>query len=153
MRIKCTNYAVFSGLILVPNGKLLGQYLGDRYPAEEAMQRAASGGIVRDDRWWDDEDERDGGPGGRFYGYGQEDRETKLRRKLEERKKLLNMTDEEMNYDLAGKLGLPIDPDLHQSHPWGVFFTVLGTVLLDFDADSCQSPSRAYLLDVTLPGN
>lgn len=38
------------------------------------------------------------------------------------------------------------------SHPWGVFFTILGTVLLDFDADACQSPSRAYLLDVTLPG-
>lgn len=40
----------------------------------------------------------------------------------------------------------------HRSHPWGVFFTVVGTVLLDFDADACQSPSRAYLLDVTLPG-
>jgi solute carrier family 45, member 1/2/4 len=37
------------------------------------------------------------------------------------------------------------------SHPWGVLFTVLGTVLLDFDADACQSPSRAYLLDVTQP--
>lgn len=37
------------------------------------------------------------------------------------------------------------------SHPWGIFFTILGTVLLDFDADSCQSPARAYLLDVTLP--
>ncbi|XP_077297213.1 loss of visual transmission [Arctopsyche grandis] len=36
-------------------------------------------------------------------------------------------------------------------HPWGVFFTILGTVLLDFDADACQSPARAYLLDVTLP--
>ncbi|XP_055615675.1 proton-associated sugar transporter A [Toxorhynchites rutilus septentrionalis] len=36
-------------------------------------------------------------------------------------------------------------------HPWGIFFTILGTVLLDFDADACQSPSRAYLLDVTLP--
>lgn len=35
-------------------------------------------------------------------------------------------------------------------HPWGVFFTIIGTVLLDFDADACQSPSRAYLLDVTL---
>lgn len=39
------------------------------------------------------------------------------------------------------------------SHPWGVFFTVLGTVLLDFDADACQSPARAYLLDVTISGN
>ncbi|XP_036322155.1 uncharacterized protein LOC118736164 [Rhagoletis pomonella] len=36
-------------------------------------------------------------------------------------------------------------------HPWGIFFTVLGTVLLDFDADACQSPARAYLLDICLP--
>lgn len=40
----------------------------------------------------------------------------------------------------------------YQSHPWGIFFTILGTMLLDFDADACQSPSRAYLLDVTVPG-
>ena len=53
--------------------------------------------------------------------------------------------------DLGSDLGLPIS-ETHQSHPWGVFFTVLGTVLLDFDADACQSPSRAYLLDVTVPG-
>ncbi|XP_055324512.1 proton-associated sugar transporter A [Sitodiplosis mosellana] len=39
------------------------------------------------------------------------------------------------------------------SHPWGVFFTIIGTVLLDFDADACQSPARAYLLDVTVPGD
>lgn len=38
-----------------------------------------------------------------------------------------------------------------ESHTWGIFFTILGTVLLDFDADSCQSPARAYLLDVTVP--
>lgn len=37
------------------------------------------------------------------------------------------------------------------SHPWGIFFTILGTALLDFNADACQSPSRAYLLDITLP--
>lgn len=37
------------------------------------------------------------------------------------------------------------------SHQWGIFFTIIGTVLLDFDADACQSPSRAYLLDVTVP--
>ncbi|XP_044258362.1 proton-associated sugar transporter A [Tribolium madens] len=45
----------------------------------------------------------------------------------------------------------PSDPQYNNSHPWGVFFTVLGTVLLDFDADACQSPARAYLLDVTIP--
>lgn len=38
-------------------------------------------------------------------------------------------------------------------HTWGILFTILGTILLDFDADACQSPSRAYLLDVLLPGN
>lgn len=56
---------------------------------------------------------------------------------------------------LIGNQTLSQDEDFqaeHASHPWGIFFTVLGTVLLDFDADACQSPSRAYLLDVTLPG-
>ncbi|XP_063850625.1 LOW QUALITY PROTEIN: proton-associated sugar transporter A-like [Scylla paramamosain] len=37
-----------------------------------------------------------------------------------------------------------------ESHPWGIFFTIVGTMLLDFDAEPCQSPSRAYLLDVTV---
>ena len=36
--------------------------------------------------------------------------------------------------------------------PLGVFFTILGIILLDFNSDACQSPSRAYLLDVTIPG-
>ncbi|CAG0888616.1 unnamed protein product [Darwinula stevensoni] len=48
---------------------------------------------------------------------------------------------------------LPADDSAGASrHPWGIFFTALGTVLLDFDADACQSPSRTYLLDVTQPG-
>lgn len=47
---------------------------------------------------------------------------------------------------------LPGDGNQITPHPWGIFFTILGTVLLDFDADACQSPARAYLLDVTIPG-
>ena len=35
----------------------------------------------------------------------------------------------------------------------GILLTVLGTVLLDFDADACQSPARAYMLDTTIPGS
>ncbi|KFB41796.1 AGAP000137-PA-like protein [Anopheles sinensis] len=42
-------------------------------------------------------------------------------------------------------------PAKRPRHPWGIFFTILGTVLLDFDADACQSPARAFLLDVTVP--
>lgn len=34
---------------------------------------------------------------------------------------------------------------------WAVLFTVVGTLLLDFNADNCQNPSRAYLLDVCIP--
>ncbi|CAM1302243.1 Uncharacterised protein g3194 [Pycnogonum litorale] len=34
-------------------------------------------------------------------------------------------------------------------HRMGIFFTVIGTVLLDFGSDACQSPARTYLLDVT----
>lgn len=56
-------------------------------------------------------------------------------------------------YDYGESSTEPPGPpsDLHTYHPWGIFFTIIGTVLLDFDADACQSPSRAYLLDVTLP--
>ena len=56
------------------------------------------------------------------------------------------------NIDPDEEYGDPSDEFDHENHPWGIFFTVLGTVLLDFDADACQSPSRAYLLDVTVSG-
>lgn len=57
------------------------------------------------------------------------------------------------NSSVTSKNDIVMDiPQYNNSHPWGVFFTILGTVLLDFDADACQSPARAYLLDVTVPG-
>lgn len=34
---------------------------------------------------------------------------------------------------------------------WAILFTVFGTLLLDFNADNCQTPSRAYLLDMCVP--
>ena len=36
-------------------------------------------------------------------------------------------------------------------HPFSILFTVLGVILLDFSCDACQSPCRAYMLDVTVP--
>lgn len=36
-------------------------------------------------------------------------------------------------------------------HKYGATLTVFGLLLLDLDCDACQSPSRAYLLDVTDP--
>uniref|UniRef100_A0A1B0CN46 Regulatory protein zeste n=2 Tax=Lutzomyia longipalpis TaxID=7200 RepID=A0A1B0CN46_LUTLO len=38
-------------------------------------------------------------------------------------------------------------------NPWTIFCTVLGTIVLDFSADNCQTPSRAYLLDMCLPAD
>jgi len=40
---------------------------------------------------------------------------------------------------------------IYSSHKFATFITVLGVALLDLDCDACQSPSRAYLLDVTDP--
>ncbi|CAF0868404.1 unnamed protein product [Adineta ricciae] len=37
------------------------------------------------------------------------------------------------------------------SRKFGTILTVFGVFLLDLDCDACQSPSRAYLLDVTNP--
>ncbi|ALC43612.1 CG41087, partial [Drosophila busckii] len=34
---------------------------------------------------------------------------------------------------------------------YAVILTILGMVLLDFDADTCQTPARTYLLDMCLP--
>lgn len=48
--------------------------------------------------------------------------------------------------------GKPEDA-VYNSYKWSVVFTILGTILLDFDCDNCLTPARAYLLDVSLPEN
>ena len=37
------------------------------------------------------------------------------------------------------------------SHMNGIILTIFGVAILDFNCDACQSPCRAYLLDVSLP--
>jgi solute carrier family 45 protein 1/2/4 len=44
----------------------------------------------------------------------------------------------------------PQEPSSSPSYGWSVIFTVIGTILLDFNADNCQTPSRAYLLDMCI---
>lgn len=48
------------------------------------------------------------------------------------------------------KLSYQSDPSVEAtaSYYWAIVFTVLGTILLDFNADNCQTPARAYLLDM-----
>ena len=38
-------------------------------------------------------------------------------------------------------------------HPFSIIFTVLGVMILDFSCDACQSPCRAYMVDVTVPAD
>ncbi|XP_046357573.1 proton-associated sugar transporter A-like [Haliotis rufescens] len=40
---------------------------------------------------------------------------------------------------------------ISKDHFRGIILTIVGVAMLDFNCDACQSPSRAYLLDVTLP--
>ncbi|KAK7483584.1 hypothetical protein BaRGS_00025137 [Batillaria attramentaria] len=40
---------------------------------------------------------------------------------------------------------------LSEEHFRGIILTILGVALLDFNCDACQSPCRAYLLDVSIP--
>lgn len=35
-------------------------------------------------------------------------------------------------------------------YKWALFVTIIGIILLDFNADVCQSPSRAYILDMSV---
>ena len=129
------------GLILVPNGKLLGKKLGDKYPFEEALANAQ---LEKEEREQLEKIQEPDGPGGRLYGSDYEYHET-----IE---KLSNSTFPKHNEGLDDAAIDKRGNFDHENHPWGIFFTVLGTVLLDFDADACQSPSRAYLLDVTVSG-
>ncbi|CAF0854071.1 unnamed protein product [Adineta ricciae] len=46
---------------------------------------------------------------------------------------------------------ITIESDSLISYKFGTTMTIVGVVLLDLDCDACQSPSRAYLLDVTSP--
>ena len=127
-------------MILVPNGKLLGKKLGDSYPYEEALAKAKLDSAQQEDLQRMQEPD---GPGGRLYGSDDEYHNTMA--KLSANSSVYSDTDAERG-DITGS------NFEHEEHPWGIFFTVLGTVLLDFDADACQSPSRAYLLDVTIAG-
>ncbi|KAI0211771.1 Membrane-associated transporter protein [Lamellibrachia satsuma] len=45
----------------------------------------------------------------------------------------------------------PTAPPIGNHHTWGILFTIIGVVLLDFSCDACQSPCRAYLVDVCMP--
>ncbi|XP_047100262.1 membrane-associated transporter protein [Schistocerca piceifrons] len=117
---------VLLGLILVPNGADIGYALGDPRPAPSPSPPGALNAtppleVVTPSEW--QLTNASLGPG---------------------------LSTTESPAALANESSV-VSRKPQSSHPWGVVFTILGTVLLDFDADACQSPARAYLLDVTVP--
>ena len=71
----------------MPNGKLLGKWFGDRYPAEEALAQHKLENRHHD--WGSDEDWGDKqGPGGRLYAKGQQDQESRILAKFKEPSKV-----------------------------------------------------------------
>ncbi|XP_018575326.1 proton-associated sugar transporter A [Anoplophora glabripennis] len=56
-----------------------------------------------------------------------------------------------VNHYINNNISINANETSYNYHPWGIAITIIGTVLLDFDADACQSPARAYLLEVTAP--
>ncbi|XP_059153835.1 proton-associated sugar transporter A-like [Physella acuta] len=52
---------------------------------------------------------------------------------------------------LASKTSMGISFSLPPGHLRGIIFTIVGVAMLDFNCDACQSPCRAYLLDICVP--
>ncbi|KAK7092624.1 hypothetical protein V1264_008344 [Littorina saxatilis] len=68
--------------------------------------------------------------------------------KYSNRDNTVNETTEAEDASL-NKTGKPFQ--LSEEHFRGIILTILGVALLDFNCDACQSPCRAYLLDVSIP--
>ncbi|XP_063701955.1 proton-associated sugar transporter A-like isoform X2 [Culicoides brevitarsis] len=69
----------------------------------------------------------------------------------DEKEDYMNTTRSLDNFNVEEKI-FP-EGSVYDSYKWAVMFTVIGTILLDFDCDNCLTPARAYLLDVSLPEN
>ena len=73
----------------------------------------------------------------------------KLKRENNSLDSMSNTTNEEAGDEPPTKTGSIFQ--LSEEHFKGIILTILGVALLDFNCDACQSPCRAYLLDVSIP--
>ncbi|XP_055372751.1 proton-associated sugar transporter A-like [Condylostylus longicornis] len=67
--------------------------------------------------------------------------------------KILNMTLNFSQFGTAQALHASKNFDIVSNCKFALIFTILGTILLDVSTDICQTPSRAYLLDVCIPND
>ncbi|XP_067686645.1 membrane-associated transporter protein-like [Haliotis asinina] len=114
------------GLLLVPNGESIGILLGDK--GNETLHNKYK------------------------YVYNQSFQETSKRSNLGN-VSLPDVTPIPVpeGTDVVTGASEPESYAISKDHFRGIILTIIGVAMLDFNCDACQSPSRAYLLDVTSP--
>ncbi|XP_046551030.1 proton-associated sugar transporter A-like isoform X2 [Haliotis rubra] len=114
------------GLLLVPNGESIGILLGDK--GNETLHNRYK------------------------YVYNQSFQETS-KRSILDNVSLPDVTPIPISEgtDMVTGATEPESYAISKDHFRGIILTIVGVAMLDFNCDACQSPSRAYLLDVTSP--
>ena len=128
---------IILGLILVPNGRNLGVLMGDKF-IDDAFVPSTTTDLPMSTTI---ESTRQNDTGFNVFF-----------RNVEQSEQKNTPSDESTEYSDAHDniTEEPIQPRDYP-HPFTILFTVLGVILLDFSCDACQSPCRAYMLDVTVP--
>lgn len=67
----------------------------------------------------------------------------------------LNATSSDLLADLNATISSAVEIGGHDAstvpfHKWAAIVTILGTICLDFSADTCQTPARTYMLDTCI---
>ncbi|CAH1281697.1 unnamed protein product [Diabrotica balteata] len=151
---------VLLGLILVPNGEYLGYKMGDTKPPDLYYHRKSFENAVPFEH--ENSELEDSKVINKMFSLNSKNTSKAQISALNKTQNNITNNDNiaediKNNNDTIRLLSNNLDSNSHpgviynNSHPWGVLFTIIGTVLLDFNADACQSPARAYLLDVTIP--
>ena len=127
---------IILGLILVPNGRSIGVLIGDKYIDDSFISSTTNFPVSTTT---ESTRQNETGFNVFFRNAGQKDyKNIPAEDSTENSENNDNITEE------------PIQPR-NCPHPFSILFTVLGVILLDFSCDACQSPCRAYMLDVTVP--
>lgn len=136
------SFGIFLGLILVPNGQKLGAAFGDDYEEYSIAEQKSTvefQGSIKNQSISQDRNKN--------YRFNIFSRQIEhLNESEPNTNRFDELTTSSTLYDFS-TLASVVKSSIH---PFSIFFTVLGVVVLDFSCDACQSPCRAYMVDVTI---
>ena len=167
------------GLALVPNGESLGRILGDsgnmtklghiKTALKEGEKIVQGDGNRLGEAGWIKNNSRRGdknitnknsllSPYSRYQGLFSDAPPDLFARPLKKRRKLFrskrkaagNVT-HSFSLSSPESSTSPLSFTIPSHGVRGIILTIVGVAMLDFNCDACQSPSRAYLLDVSVP--